>query len=913
MKEDWQQDELLRLNRSLRLLSLCNQVLFRAGIEAELLADICRLIVDVGGYLMVWVGLAQQDENKSILPVASYGLVDGYLSRLNLTWADSEQGRESTGTAIRTGLTQINQNFQTNPDLVPWRERALALGYHSSIALPLIDKNKIIGALTIYAREPDAFIPEEARLLEELAADLAFGIQTQRIRLHAAITDDQLLKSQEQYRRIVEMGNEGIWSLDAARKTDFVNPALCEKLGYRPEEMIGRPVEEFVFEEDREKLLEEMQRRHAGASYKHEQRFRSKDGSELWFLVYGTPLKDEQGQFQGAFAMLADISERKNAESKLASTTRLLESIIENDPDMIFLKRASDLRFEYFNRAAEEVTGIRREQILGHTAHELFPKEQADFFSATDRAAMQSTDVLYIPEYTISTPRGTRILRSRKIVLRDEQGRPAHVLGIAEDMTELKQTESRLFEEEARYRAAIETSADGFLVVDMQGRLVEVNHAYAQMSGYSREELLGMHLSDLDPEYSVEAVAIRISAIKKAGHARFESVHRKKDGSLYPVQIVAAYSLIQGGQLFVFVTDLTDRKAGEETLKLQAEILEQMNEGIHIVSATDYTIIYTTPVFDRMFGYQRNELIGKYVSILNAPTDRSSPDQTAENINKALTATGYWQGEINNMRKDGSKLTCWVKISSLYHHKYGKVWVAIHEDITERKRIENELLEARQSVYRDVLIREVHHRIKNNLQGVIGVLRLHAMADHRLTEPINEAIGQIQSIALLHGLQGRTGAEKVGLCELTYAIVRNAESTLRKNILFDLPENWKVSAIIESESVPIALILNELVTNAIKHGTSQDDIKIRMRHEPDEHSVTISIYNNGTLPQGFGLDQPANLGTGLQLVASLMPNAGAKLYWEQEGGNVATIFKLSKPTVQLGSYNFSIEDRSSGQ
>jgi PAS domain S-box-containing protein len=512
------QDELLRLNRSLRLLSSCNHALFRANIESELLADICKLIVDAGGYIMAWVGMAQQDEYKSINPVASYGMVDGYLERLNLTWADTEQGSEPTGTAIRTGLAQVNQNFQTNPALVPWRERALALGYHSSVALPLIDKNIVIGALTIYARETDAFIPEEARLLEELAANLAFGIQTQRIRLHATVADEQLQQSQEQYRRIVEMSNEGIWSVDAAHKTDFVNHALCEKLGYRPDEMLGRPVEDFVFEEDREKLREEIQGRHFGASYKHEQRLRRKNGSELWCLVYDTPLKDELGNFRGAFAMLADISERKHAEAELKKATQFLEGIVENVPNIIFLKRAPDLRYEYLNRAGEQFNGIKREVLLGRNDYDFYPREQADFFVAKDREAMQHHDVVDVPEETITTPHGSRILHTRKVVLRDEQGRPLYLLGISEDITERKLAESKLFEKEVRYRAAIETSPNGFWVADMQGCLVEVNHAYVQMSGYSGEELLGMHFSELDPEYSVEAVAIRFSAIKKAGH-----------------------------------------------------------------------------------------------------------------------------------------------------------------------------------------------------------------------------------------------------------------------------------------------------------------------------------------------------------------------------------------------------------
>lgn len=108
-----------KLNRALRLLSDCNMALVHANDEYKLLAEICRLCVEHGGYLMAWVGYAEHDDAKTVRPIVQFGYEHGYLSTVDITWADTERGRGATGTAIRTGMTNINQNVLTNPKMAP--------------------------------------------------------------------------------------------------------------------------------------------------------------------------------------------------------------------------------------------------------------------------------------------------------------------------------------------------------------------------------------------------------------------------------------------------------------------------------------------------------------------------------------------------------------------------------------------------------------------------------------------------------------------------------------------------------------------------------------------------------------------------------------------------------------------------
>ncbi len=181
-----------KLNRALRLLSDCNMALVHAEREQSLLDEVCRLIVTKGGYLMAWVGYPEQDVQKSVRPVSHFGLNEGYLESANISWADTERGQGTTGTCMRTGEIQVNSDYHSNPAMALWRDAAIARGFRSSIALPLIGAHGIFGTLSIYSPDAGSFAEDEVRLLEELATDLAFGITTLRERSQREAAEERL-------------------------------------------------------------------------------------------------------------------------------------------------------------------------------------------------------------------------------------------------------------------------------------------------------------------------------------------------------------------------------------------------------------------------------------------------------------------------------------------------------------------------------------------------------------------------------------------------------------------------------------------------------------------------------------------------------------------------------------------------
>jgi PAS domain S-box-containing protein len=176
-------EELRNANTTLRMIWECNETLLRATHEEDLVRRICRIIVEVGGYRMAWVGYAEDDEGRSVRPVALAGTEVGYLDNIRISWGDTDHGRGPTGTCIQRGAIERSRDISTDPRLRPWREEALKRGFRSSIALPLISEGRTFGALTIYAGVPDAFDEAQTALLSELAGDLAFGLGVLRTQI----------------------------------------------------------------------------------------------------------------------------------------------------------------------------------------------------------------------------------------------------------------------------------------------------------------------------------------------------------------------------------------------------------------------------------------------------------------------------------------------------------------------------------------------------------------------------------------------------------------------------------------------------------------------------------------------------------------------------------------------------------
>ena len=315
------EEEQRRLNRTLKALSRSSQAMMRAVKESDYLDEVCTIIVEDCGHAMVWIGFAEEDEAKSVRPVASAGFEEGYLDALNVTWADTERGRGPTGTAIRMGQRVGCTNMLTDPRFEPWRGEALKRGYMSSLALPLMAEGKAIGAITIYSREPDGFLEDEKALLTELAEDLAHGITAIRLRVARERAEHELaLARAEAERRAAEMRSfmenveEGMSLVDADGKVVWMNRAgrqLFETAEdanlvdwatqFRRLDLDGKPIP----------LEKSVAYRSLRGETVRDFRYKAitPDGKEIFLSATGSPLRDKEGRIIGATHVFRDIGE----------------------------------------------------------------------------------------------------------------------------------------------------------------------------------------------------------------------------------------------------------------------------------------------------------------------------------------------------------------------------------------------------------------------------------------------------------------------------------------------------------------------------------------------------------------------------------------------------------------------------
>jgi two-component sensor histidine kinase len=284
-----------------------------------------------------------------------------------------------------------------------------------------------------------------------------------------------------------------------------------------------------------------------------------------------------------------------------------------------------------------------------------------------------------------------------------------------------------------------------------------------------------------------------------------------------------------------------------------------------------------------------------YLQLLNKNQRKKLRQQidTCLNTNEA-----YHSEHIVNLPDVGER---WLAMSGNFeaNSQTGHIeMISLVTDITGRKQAENQRIQA-EKTQRETLVREVHHRIKNHLQGVVGLLRQHTLNKPEISDVIDMAAGQLHSVSTVYGLQSREMRAHVSVRELMSEICKANKGMLGADIHYTCIEDTENAVLGEERAVAIALIINELMTNAIKHTPSKDGKDISVNMQVQASRVTIVIENEiDNLPDNFDFTKAVGLGTGLTLIRSLLPNKGAELIIQPEQNRMQAVLTLWSPVVR---------------
>ena len=311
--------KIARLNRLYTVLSKANEAMWRIREPKKLYEETCRIAVEDGLFRMAWIGRTEPHTHL-VKPIAYWGFEDGYLDSVTISAEDIPEGRGPTGTAIREGRHDICNNFD-DPRARIWRLEALKRDYHSYAAFPLKIGTRVIGVLTLYAKERDFFDDEEIQLIKQLVDDVVFAIEFMEHEKQRKRAENSLRKSEQRFRSIFNNVVLPVALFDLDGCILMANNAICRFLGYPLEELVGVHFSKFTSLEDLDldmnlykDLMKGVADSYLGDNYQIDKRYVRKDGKIVWGRQSITLVRDNRGHPQYSVIVCEDITKQKRAE-----------------------------------------------------------------------------------------------------------------------------------------------------------------------------------------------------------------------------------------------------------------------------------------------------------------------------------------------------------------------------------------------------------------------------------------------------------------------------------------------------------------------------------------------------------------------------------------------------------------------
>ena len=505
--------------------------------------------------------------------------------------------------------------------------------------------------------------------------------------------EEALIESEKKYRQLVELAHEGIWTINPESVTTYVNPRMAEILGYAVEEMMGASLFSFMDEQGIALAQNNVERRKQGIKEQHDFEFIRKDGKRIYTSIETSPITDEAGNYLGALALVSDITRRKIAEAKLIESEevgrslinainesaalintegivlahnevvaqrlglgkdellgkyvydflppevresrkviidevfstgkpvsfedkrngriifnsifpvidasgkvnriaifgkdvtkikqnekklleneKMLASIIENLPMMLFVKDAGTLKYVKLNKAGEELLGYKRDEMIGKSDYDFFSKEEAEFFIFNDLEVLETKKLKEIAEEKIQTKYlGERILSTKKIPILNNDGHPVFLVGISEDITNQKATQDALRESEKMYRTLLNASPEGIIIMDTNGLITEISNITLEIFGAeNKQEFLGEHFFHLIPDEEIGKLKDVLTKTQVEGLVQnVEVILTKKNKSQFICELSTTLIQETDGRpkaYMAIIRDISQRKKIEQQL-----------------------------------------------------------------------------------------------------------------------------------------------------------------------------------------------------------------------------------------------------------------------------------------------------------------------------------------------------------
>jgi PAS domain S-box-containing protein len=791
----------------------------------------------------------------------------------------------------------ITNAVMLNPQIHDY-EWAQKLGIVSFAGFRLLSQGgNPVGVMALFSHHKIGL--EEERLLDALANTTSHVIR-------ARISGEELIASEEKFRNIIEQSYDGFALFDEKGRITEWNPAQEHITGLKREDVLGRFMWDVTFqlvlEEHKTPELHEIMKngmnkicmtgKISGRTMGHEMKIKRLDGTCRIVEIVDFPIQTDKG-FIGS-SITRDVTERKQIELALSESEKNFRAIAENASEGILIGTGDKGIHVYANQMATEITGYAKEELIKKSIADLAHPDELNKLIAIYKSRITGK--------TVPSTHETYIINKNNELVPVEitgartvwKGQPADLV-LIRDIIQRKKAEKKLEQANIYNRNLIEVSLDPLVTIGPEGKINDVNKATEKVTGHSREEIIGSDFSD----YFTEPDKARkgYEKVFKEGFVRDYPLEiQHKNGHITPVLYNASVYQDEANRVvgvFAAARDITQLREAEEKLKSSQKrlkiLFDYAPDSLFLLDLKGNLVDCNLAVKE-ILGYGKEELIGKNFAKVDIIPRRQIPKLAAKLAKIALGNHPIEPIELDFTRKDG-KLITMEMTAYLVNIQGQKLLFAIGRDTTERKQMEEQISQSLEE--KEMLLREIHHRVKNNLMVISSLLNLQSqyIKDEEALGIFKESQSRARSMAIIHErLYQSTDLKRIDFGEYIQTLAMELFRTYQGDPgLIKMKINVENLEIDINTTVPLGLIVNELVSNCLKHAFpdgKKGDININFHKINDEYVLKVCDTGVG-FPEDLDFKKTESLG--LQLVTNLTGQIDGKIELDRSHGTEFTI------------------------
>jgi len=708
------------------------------------------------------------------------------------------------------------------------------------------------------------------------------------------------------------------WLKDCDSRLIMVNEPYAKACGKTIDECIGRTdLDLFPEAMAREYLADDREVCRTGEKKQVEEAITTPNGTK-WHLTFKTPIRDENGIIIGTAGIAQDITDRRMAEDIIRESEKKYRLLSENVADVIWSIDLQTMRFKYVSPSMEKLRGVTQMDAMNENLAEIMTPESCQVAQIMLRDAIErctnNDGPVQIQTYQFDMihRNGTVIPTETVTTLINDQNQGiSELIGVTRDISERIKAEQALLSSEERHRTLLKSVMDGFMVVGKDEQIVAVNETYCRMSGYTEQELLALRIHDIAIDETPETVDEVTLVLMKQGECRFESRHRRKDGSVFDVEVSIQYNHDTGEGISI-IRDISDRKQADNAIRLSEErhrsILRTSMDGFWMMD-TRGKFLEVNDTICRMLGYTEQELLAARIADIEAA---ESPEAVAAHFRK-ITANGEDRFESRLRHKAGSLID--VEVSVQFRPIEEGRFVAFLRDISARKKADEEL--QKKNADMEQFTYKVSHDLRSPLvtmKTFLGYLEEDMASSngervtqdlqfiHTAADKMKTLLDELLELSRIDRVDGEP--EQISLREVFDEVLGSLAGSIDEHGAEIMFPEYDVTLF--GDRRRLCQIWQNLIENAIKYRSTQQTprIELAVREEHDEIIFCVRDNGIGIEPNYhekiFGIFEkldPASpgAGLGLSMLKRIVNKSGGTIWVESAGAGKGSCFCFTLP------------------